>query len=449
MNMVPKECPHQALDFADRDTVIAVQEAKLAKLGERLNQHQEWRTHFAAAGASPLDLKDRSSLAGLPTLQKAQLRALYPYPLLTVGMEEVVRFCATSGTTGLPVLFGFTKHDWEVTLVQQLARIFRTVGLTPADRVYQGYGYGLWIGGSSMDEALKAYGAINFPVGPGRGELMAMWLKDHRYTATTMSPLWLATLIGYAQKAGIDPKKDWNLRIGMFGGQSVSSTFRAELEAQMPDGFLAHNIYGSTEAGGPIVSISCPHSHGSDEMHLINDDSVLTEILDPDTLKPVGPGEIGEIVVTTLDKMASPVVRWRTHDLVRLSKSPYDCPCGRHGFPLIGRIVGRSDDMLKVRGVMVYPSQVEDVIAGINGTMKEAWQIYVDSQEKELGEIEVAIERRTDFTASTADLAREVRAQLRARLGLTCSVVCHEEGTLPRYEAKATRVLLRSSATQD
>ncbi len=443
MNVMNKECAHEALDFADRETVTAVQEAKLAKLGERLARSEPWKAHFAAAGAGPLDMRDRKSLAAMPTLSKARLRELYPYPFLTADMKDVTRFCATSGTTGLPVLFGFTRHDWDVTMVRQLTRIFRTVGLTPEDRVYQGYGYGLWIGGPSMDEALKNYGATNFPVGPGRGELMASWMKDHRYTATTMSPLWLATLIGYARKAGIDPKKDWSLRIGMFGGQSVSSTFREELEAQMPEGFLAHNIYGTTEAGGPILAISCPHSHKADEMHLINDDTVLTEILNPDTLEPVQPGEIGEIVVTTLDKQASPVVRWRTHDLVRLSKKPYDCPCGRHGYPLIGRIVGRSDDMLKVRGVIVYPSQVEDVVAGIDGTMKEAWQIYVDSQEKELGGLEVAIERRADSPATTADLARRVREQLRARLGLTCVVVCHEEGTLPRYEAKATRVLIR------
>ncbi len=437
------ECPHAALDFADRETVIETQNAKLKLLGHRLSKSADWCEHFSSKGANPLDLVDRDSLVNIPTLQKSDLRARYPYPMLTVGINEVSRFCATSGTTGLPVLFGFTKHDWEVTLVRHLTRIFRTVGLTSKDLIYQGYGYGLWIGGSSMDEAFRAYGMTNFPIGPGRGELMVNWLKDHQYTATTMSPLWLSTLIGHARKAGIDPKTDWKLRVGLFGGQSVSSAFRAELEAQMPLGFKAHNIYGSTEAGGPIVSISCDHSHANDEMHLINDDSVMTEILDPLTLKHVGPGEVGEVVVTTLDKEASPVLRWRTHDLVRLSDQPYSCPCGRHGYPLIGRIIGRSDDMLKVRGVMIFPSQVEEVIAGVQGTIKEAWQIYVDSQEKELGQIEVAIERSPNATTSATDLEREVQAKLKSRLGLTCAVVCYGEGDLPRYEAKATRVLTR------
>jgi len=370
---------------------------------------------------------------------------MYPFPLLTVPMEDVMRFCATSGTTGLPVMFGFTRHDWEVTVVRQLARIFRAVGITARDRVYQGYGYGLWIGGCAMDEALRHYGAVNFPVGPGRGELMVQWLKDHAYTATTMSPLWLMTLIAQAQKAGIDPRRDWSLRVGLFGGQSVSSTFRDEMEALMPEGFIAHNIYGSTEAGGPILGVSCAHSHAADEMHLINDDSVLTEILDPSTMRPVSPGEVGEIVITTLDKQASPVVRWRTRDLVRLSSSPYSCACGRQGFPLIGRIIGRSDDMLKVRGVMVYPSQIEDVIASVPGTAKEAWQVYVESKDAEgsLNDIEVAIERLPTAECEGSELAHRVKALLKARLGLTCKVVCFAEGGLPRYEAKATRVLHR------
>ncbi|VTU41852.1 phenylacetate--CoA ligase family protein [Variovorax sp. RA8] len=443
----PRPAADDRDDFLSLDELQARQDAKLAALGRRLAHSPQWQAHFAAAGASPLDLKDRASLAALPLLEKSHLRNLYPYPLLTVPLEQVVRFCATSGTTGLPVLFGFTLKDWEHTLVRQLARIYRTVGVRPGDRVYQGYGYGLWVGGSSMDEALKAYGAVNFPVGPGRGELMVQWLKDHRHTVTTMSPLWLMTLIQQARKAGIDPRRDWALRLGIFGGQSVSATFRNEMEALMPEGFMAHNIYGTTEAGGPVLGISCPHSHGEDEMHLVNDDSVLTEVLEPQTLRPVAPGEVGEIVITTLDKEASPVLRWRTRDLVRRSAHPYRCACGRHAFARIGRIIGRSDDMLKVRGVLVYPSQIEDVIAGVEGLAKDAWQIYIDNERSGLDHMEVAIERVAGSACASDDLAREVRSRLKARLGLSCEVRCHEDGTLPRYEAKATRVLRRSKET--
>jgi phenylacetate-CoA ligase len=431
-------------DFADRETVLAIQHRKLAALGARLDGDAAWIGHFAQSGMRPRDLGERGALASAPTLEKTDLRRMYPFPLLTVPTDDVVRFCSTSGTTGNPVLFGFTRDDWDGLLVRQMARIYRTVGLRPAERVYQGYGYGLWIGGPAQDVTLAPYGAVNFPVGPGRGELVVQWLRDHRYTVATMSPLWLMTLIGLARQAGIDPKRDWDLRLGLFGGQSVSRQFRDELESQMPTGFKAHNIYGTTEAGGPVLGISCDASHGEDRMHLINDDSVMTEIVDPATMAPVAPGEVGEIVITTLDKQASPVVRWRTRDLVRLADRPYECACGRRGFPLIGRIIGRSDDMLKVRGVQFFPSQVEDVIAGVDGLAREAWQIYVDRRNAGFDEVSVAVERVAQAEADAAALERVVVERLRARLGLTVPVQCHPEGALPRYEAKAVRVIVRT-----
>jgi phenylacetate-CoA ligase len=433
-------------DFVDRDAVLAIQRRKLAALGARLDAHAPWVEHFARAGMRPRDLAEPGALARAPMLEKADLRRMYPFPLLSVPVEEVVRFCATSGTTGNPVLFGFTQADWDGLLVRQMARIYRTVGLQAGDRVYQGYGYGLWIGGPAQDVTLAPYGAVNFPVGPGRGDLVVQWLRDHRYTVATMSPLWLMTLIGLARRSGIDPQREWSLRIGLFGGQSVSRQFRDELEAQMPAGFRAHNIYGTTEAGGPVLGISCDASHGEDRMHLINDDSVMTEIVNPVTLAPVAPGEVGEIVITTLDKQASPVVRWRTRDLVRLAERPYECACGRCGFPLIGRIVGRSDDMLKVRGVQFFPSQVEDVITGVDGLAREAWQIYVDRRDGGFDEVSIAIERLPDAAADAAALERTVSERLRARLGLGVQVHCHPDGALPRYEAKATRVIVRGPA---
>ena len=286
-------------------------------------------------------------------------------------------------------------------------------------------------------------GVVNFPVGPGRSDLVAEWMRDMQWDLATVSPVFLASLIRAAREKGIDPKTEWRLRFAVIGGQSVSRAFRDELEAELPAGFKSFNTYGTTEAGGPIVSVACPHSHENDEMHLINEDSVLTEILDPDTFKPVGPGEIGEIVVTTLDKQASPVVRWRTRDLVRISEQPWDCPCGRKGMAKIGRIIGRSDDMLKVRGVLVYPSQIEDVVAGTPGTVKEAWQIYVDSLEVSPKEMVVAIEHERSYNGSADDLAGAVGRSLQSRLGLKVPVECHPEGTLPRYEAKAQRVQVR------
>ena len=437
---------HPEIESLDRDSMKALQARKLAALGERLAASPDWCDHFAKAGMHPRDLAAADGLANAPTLEKSDLRARYPFPMLTVDVSRVARFFATSGTTGLPVLFGFTHKDLRQLVAVQVARQLYCIGVRPGDRAYQGYGYGLWIGGPAHELGMEALGVTCFPVGPGRSELVVQWLRDQAWTAATLSPLFLANLVRVAREHGIDPKQDWVLRHAIIGGQSVSRAFREQLETEMPAGFRAFNTYGTTESGGPNVGTACPYSPGRDEMHLINEDTVLTEILDPKTLKPVGPGEVGEIVVTTLDKEASPVVRWRTHDLVRISENPHDCECGRRGMPTIGRIIGRSDDMLKVRGVLVFPSQVEDVIAGTPGTVKEAWQIYVDTVGGTPESVTVAIECETGYTGNPSDLADTVARSLSSRLGLKVPVECHQQGTLPRYEAKARRVLVKERA---
>jgi phenylacetate-CoA ligase len=328
-------------------------------------------------------------------------------------------------------------------LARQVARQLHCHGLRHGDRGYNGFGFGLWVGGVAFDLGMAELGMVNFPVGPGRSDLVVEWLRDMRLKFASVSPVFLATLIRTAREKGIDPKTEWALHHAVIGGQSVSRAFRDELEAEMPAGFKTYNTYGTTEAGGPIVSSTCDHSHARDEMHLINEDTILTEILDPETLRPIGPGEVGEIVVTTLDKQASPVVRWRTRDLVRLSERPYDCACGRKGMATIGRIIGRSDDMLKVRGVIVYPSQIEDVVAATKGTVKEAWQIYVDMPGPAPKHLVVAVECERSYNAPREELASIIERSLTSRLGLKVPVECHPEGTLPRYEAKAQRVQVR------
>lgn len=194
------------------------------------------------------------------------------------------RFVATSGTTGLPVMFGLTRRDLHELLPSQTARLLAAAGVRRGARAYQGYGYGLWIGGLALDQGFKAMDCVNFPLGPGRGDLAARWMRDHAYEVASMSPLWLMSLAQAARAQGINPKTDWALRTAILGGQSVSAEFRAQLEAEMPEGFVSHNIYGTTEAGGPILAISTPYTHADDELHLINEDTVLTEILDPVTL---------------------------------------------------------------------------------------------------------------------------------------------------------------------
>ncbi|NTT84533.1 phenylacetate--CoA ligase family protein [Tabrizicola fusiformis] len=435
---------HPEIEMLDREGILRIQRRRLATLGERLAKNDAWRDHFNSVGMQPEDLSAPDGLENAPFLEKADLRGHYPFPFLTAPMEEVERFVATSGTTGLPVLFGMTQQDFGTLLPNQVARLLAAAGVKRASRSYQGYGYGLWIGGPAPDQGFKALDCTNFPIGPGRGELAARWLRDHRYDVASMSPLWLMSLVQAARAQGINPKTDWHLKTAILGGQSVSAEFRAQLESEMPAGFISHNIYGTTEAGGPILAISTPYTHADDELHLLNEDTVLTEILDPVTLKPVSEGEVGEIVVTTLSKQASPVVRWRTRDLVRLSPRPYDCPSGRRGMRKIGRIIGRSDDMIKFKGVIVFPSQIEDVITGTNGVVREAWQIYIDKERMTIGTLTVAVEAVAAQGRAADQICNDIRREVRARLGMNIVVECHPEGTLPRYEAKAVRVLHRA-----
>ncbi len=436
---------HPEVETLDREGIVEIQRRHLRELGRRLEAVPEWVEHFRSAGMKPSDLGAPDGLAHAPLLDKSDLRARYPFPFLAEKIEKIERFTATSGTTGLPVLFGMTSNDYTKLLPYQMARILSAAGVKPGQRAYQGYGYGLWIGGPALDVGFAALGCPNFPLGPGRGELAVQWLRDHKYEVASMSPLWLMSLVTHARQAGIDPKKDWTLKIGILGGQSVSAEFRAQLEAEMPDGFMSHNIYGTTEAGGPILAISTPYTHADDELQLVNEDTVITEILDTQTLKPVAAGEVGEIVVTTLCREASPVVRWRTRDLVRLSRRPFDCPSGRRGMRRIGRLIGRTDDMLKVKGVIVFPSQIEDIIAGTPGTVKEAWQIYVDREATTISSMTIAVEPDRVSDRPAEQIESEIRREIHTRVGIHAHVQCLPYGSLPRYEAKATRVLHRPS----
>jgi phenylacetate-coenzyme A ligase PaaK-like adenylate-forming protein len=435
---------HPDIECLDYPAICRLQQERLSKLGRRLGERPDWVAHFAAAGMKPSDLAAADGLEHAPLLDKSALHSRYPFPFLATPMDSVRRFTATSGTTGLPVLFGMTEHDYGQLLPYQMARILTAAGVQRGQRAYQGYGYGLWIGGPALDVGFAALDCTTFPIGPGRGELVVKWLRDHSYDVASMSPLWLMSLVTTAKQMGIDPKAEWTMKLAILGGQSVSAEFRNQLEAEMPEGFVSQNIYGTTEAGGPVLAISTPFTHDEDELQLINEDTIITEILDPVTLRPVAPGEVGEIVITTLCREASPVVRWRTRDLVRLSTSPFDCRSGRRGMRKIGRIIGRSDDMIKVKGVIVFPSQIEDIIAATPGTVKEAWQIYVDKERITIGTMCIAVEAQHTAGRPAELIVADIKREVRARLGMGVDVECLQEGTLPRYEAKATRVLHRA-----
>ena len=218
---------HPEIERLDRDGILKLQQDGLADMGRRLAECESWRTHFAQKGMRPEDLATPDGLANAPMMEKSLLRDHYPFPFLTTPMEQVERFVATSGTTGLPVMFGMTHQDLHSLLPYQMERLLTAAGVKQGYRAYQGYGYGLWIGGLALDLGFSALNCTNFPIGPGRGELAARWLRDHHYDVASMSPLWLMTLVQAARQQGINPKTDWQLKVAILGGQSVSAEFRA------------------------------------------------------------------------------------------------------------------------------------------------------------------------------------------------------------------------------
>jgi phenylacetate-CoA ligase len=338
--MAAPETPlHPEVELLDRGAILAIQRDKLVRLGKRLSGSLEWSAHFRAAGLSPRDLADPQGIANAPMLTVAQLHERYPLPMLTAQEFQVERFFATPQAAGPPILFGFTARDFYRTLPGQVARLLHCAGLRHGDRAYQSHDYGLCLDGWAYEAGFRALGATCFPVGPGRGELVVQWLRDQGWDFAVATPAWLLELARLAAEQDIDPRRDWRLRAAALAGP-VTRADRGALDAGLPAGFAGHAVYGRTEAGGPVLAVACAHSRDRGELHLINEDTIVTEILDPDTLQPVGTGQTGEVVVTTLDKEASPVVRYRTGERARLSDRPYDCPCGRIGMPLIG-LTGR------------------------------------------------------------------------------------------------------------
>lgn len=415
---------------------------KLKRQVERCYNVPFYREKFDEVGLRPSHIQTLSDITKIPFIAKEDLRHFYPNGLLAVELEKVCHYHLTSGTTGIPVTIGHTAGDWERS-AQLMARTLNCQGLKKGELLYQGYGYGLWVGGPISEAGAKALGARVLPVGGGRTDAAIIWIKDFGVSAITVTPSFMIYLLETAKKNGINPKKDWqSLKMGIHGGESWSSGLRKKIEEEMPEGFKAYNIYGTTEAGGPIVSASCPESIEEGYMHVWAD-AYLIEIVDPESGEPVGHGEEGEIILTNLDREAAPLLRFRTRDLSSLKDNPYDCPCGRKGHPLLKNIAGRIDDVLKVRGTMVVPSRVEHIISGFEGTGK-AWQFVVDREEGKLDTFTIQMEVAENIWPDLPNrerFAATVAQKVTGEIGLKVNVEIMEPGTLPRFEGKSKRVI--------
>ncbi len=391
-----------------------------------------YRQRLDRAGVRAEDIRSLADVGRLPFTTKADFRDTYPFGLLAVPIEDVVRLHASSGTTGKPTVVAYTRRDLD-TWSEVMARTLMAGGVTRADVVHNAYGYGLFTGGLGFHYGAERLGAAVIPISGGFTERQLMALQDFGSTVLCCTPSYSLHLAEALEEAGLDPK-DLRLRVGFFGAEPWTEGMRAAIEARLK--IMALNIYGLSEVIGPGVSVECPERRG---MHLA-EDHFLPEIVDPVTLEPLPPGATGELVLTTLTKEALPLLRYRTRDLTSIDPTP--CACGRT-LVRIARIMARTDDMLIIRGVNIYPSQIEHALMQLEELSPH--YLLVVRREGALDTLEVRVEARPEVVAAGEPARRAAELQARRRIhevvGITADVTVVPPKTIERSVGKAKRIL--------
>ena len=426
--------PESALDFMPVERLREVQLQRLkAVTALAYDRVPLFHERMEAKGATPLDVRRLEDVRLLPFTVKNDLRDTYPYGLFAAPMSEVVRLHASSGTTGKPIVVGYTAPDMEVWR-QVIMRSLYAAGYARGDIVQNMYGYGLFTGGLGLHGGLEAIGATVIPISGGNSERQIMVMKDFGVTAVCCTPSYFVHLIEIAQKLGIDFRKDLKVRRGLFGAEPWSDQMRRYIESA--SGIKAYDIYGLSEIIGPGVGSECACQTGP---HIF-EDHFLVEIIDPGTLEPVADGAEGELVITTLSKQAMPVIRYRTRDITAIEAKP--CACGRT-VRRIRRISRRSDDMIIIRGVNVYPSQIETALLKTEASLPH-YQIVLTRQSG-LDRMEVRVEitgaMLSDRLSEMEGLQRRFAHSIESITGLHVEVTLVQPGTIPRSEGKARRVI--------
>ncbi|MGB3128564.1 MAG: phenylacetate--CoA ligase [Dehalococcoidia bacterium] len=396
-----------------------------------------YRQAFKEKGVTPDDIQTLADLTKLPFTSKLDFRDNYPFGLMAVPHDQVVRIHSSSGTTGKPIIAPYTQGDID-TWAEIMARTLAAGGATKDDVIQNAYGYGLFTGGLGFHYGAERLGASVIPTSGGNTKRQILLLQDLETTVITCTPSYALILDETAKDMGID-LRDTKLRLGFMGAEPWSEQMRGDIEERL--GILAINIYGLTEIIGPGVSVECPYKCG---MH-IAEDHFLVEVINPDTGEQLPYGEEGELIITTLTKEAQPVIRFRTKDIVSLNPEP--CDCGRT-LVRMSRVTGRSDDMLIVRGVNVFPSQIESVLLAIEG-VEPHYMIVVDRQhvfksdELEIW-VEVSEEVFSDEMQKMEKLEQRLREEMDSVLGISAHIKLVEPKTITRTEGKAKRVVDRS-----
>ncbi|TAN39335.1 MAG: phenylacetate--CoA ligase family protein [Nitrospirae bacterium] len=391
-----------------------------------------YRKKFDELGIDPDNFRSLEDIQKLPFTLKNDLRDSYPYGLFAVPLRDVVRIHASSGTTGMSTVVGYTRNDIK-TWSNLVARVLTAAGVTKDDVVQIAFGYSLFTGGFGLHYGAERIGASVIPISSGNTARQIKIMQDFRTTALVCTPSYAMHIADTIQEMGINTNS-LSLKYGLFGAEPWSEEMRQEIQRKLK--IIATDNYGLSEVMGPGVAGECLERNG---LH-INEDHFYAEIVNPETLVPVAPGETGELVITTLTKEAFPVIRFRTRDLTRFIPEP--CPCGRKTMRM-SRVMGRTDDMLIIKGVNVFPSQIEAVLFDIEGT-EPHYQIVIDRKgpmDDVTVQVEVSESIFFDEMKKQNELMKQIKSRLASELGIGVEVKLVEKKTLQRSEGKARRVI--------
>ena len=406
---------------------MQISEKQLAQVNDRIKALLKADSFYGKKlrEAGITEVRTAEEFLRLPFSEKNDLREAYPLGLMTAPEEEIVRIHSSSGTTGTPVIIPYTQKDVD-DWATMFARCYEVAGITKKDRIHITPGYGLWTAGIGFQLGCEKLGAMAIPMGPGNTEKQLEMMQSLGSTVLCSTSSYALLLTEEIEKRGI--KDQIKLKKGVIGSERWSDKMRTRIAEGL--GIELYDIYGLTEIYGPGIGINCEHNTG---MH-IWEDQYIVEVIDHDTGKPVPDGEFGEIVITTLVKEGAPLIRYRTHDLCRII--PGECPCGRH-YPRIDVIQGRTDDMMKIKGVNVFPKQIEEVLAKFPEISSE-YQIRISHLD---GKDTMRIYVETNGHVNFDDLSHRIAEKVKSRIGFTPIVKVVEIGVLPRSMKKTARVI--------
>jgi phenylacetate-CoA ligase len=425
---------NEEFETLPREALEALQLKRLQQVVQRVYHTVGfYRKNFDEAGVTPDDIRSLDDIRRLPFTVKQDLRDNYPFGLFSVPMSSIVRLHASSGTTGKPTVVGYTQRDIDIWS-RLMARSLVAAGLTKNDIIHNAYGYGLFTGGLGMHYGSERLGASVIPMSGGSTKKQLMILQDFGPTAICCTPTYALYLAEQGEEMGID-MRSLKLRVGIFGAEPWSENIRQKIEDSL--GITALDIYGLSEIIGPGVAMEC--IEGRNGLHVF-EDHFIVETINPNTGEVVPYGEEGELVFTSLTKEAFPLIRYRTRDMSRLMKEP--CRCGRT-LARISRILGRSDDMLIIRGVNVFPSQIESVLVSIEG-LEPHYELIVD-RVGTLDTLEIRVEMSenvfSDEVRVLQGLEKRITKDIKDYLGVTANVRLVEPKSLKRFEGKTQRVI--------